>query len=216
MEGFKLILKENPDERLSIIVNEYWDIKNGKFVNSPKKMIEKYDTDYYGLQQMIKKHSYCKVILGYCSDCGLEITKEVSSQLAFKGVSKIPEAILCESCRMDRQKKLENEKLEKIETQNRIREEILEEAIDRGKWKELTREELKILLLIVAFKKKGAIIDWVFKGNFYDSAIWTLIKSIEYKGLIWVKRSENNNVLKFHFSQRLEDTLIPGIKVYCY
>lgn len=215
MESFKVILNESTDKRLTKIIKEYWQIENGKFENSPKSLTIKYGIDFFHLSLLVRENSSCEIIYGYCKKCSSKLSVVVYSQTKFnekKGLLKEP---ICESCLNELRKYQKEQKRLILQLKDKIISETFHKAIEEERWYELTKEEFRILILLEHFKEKRLIIDWVFNGNFYDKAVWNLVKVLELKGLVNVEREVNNHVIAFHFPETLSEKIdlrMPGLR----
>lgn len=77
-------IRENIQEDYYSIIDDYWHIGNDDFVSKPKQLTEKYNISLSDLNKIIKDYSVCTIVIGYCEDCGIEISKTVFSQTSFK------------------------------------------------------------------------------------------------------------------------------------
>lgn len=84
MNDFKIHILEELDPESTSIIDDYWSIENGKFLNAPKLIASKNNLKINDLNKLIKANSVCKINHGECEDCGIELIKEITSQSAFK------------------------------------------------------------------------------------------------------------------------------------
>jgi len=208
MEEYKIHIEQNLSDDYCSILQEYWEIDGNEFLNKPKQICAKYNITIGELSKIIKDFSYCKVIYGYCIDCGIIKEDKLYSQTSFREKKRRYFKERCEICEEKYYKEREANKIKQQEEESKQLEECFNKAIQEKKWNELSDEELETLRGIVRLKNKSLIYKEIFNGNPFDNSIWRKVGSIERRNLLFVRRNPSKSVIDFLFSDKLEEILL--------
>jgi len=214
MEEYKIHLEPDLNDDYTIILQDYWKIASNEFINRPKQICDNYNITIGELNKIIKDFSYCKIIHGYCSDCGVVIEDKVYSQTSFREKIRRKVHERCNACETTFFKNLDAERNQHQEDEKKQLEEQFCRAVHEKRWTELSAEELEILKGIVRLKSKSLIYKEIFNGNPFDKSVWQKIGNIEKKGLVSIKRSESRSVIEFSFPMQLDQLLLINNKEF--
>lgn len=208
MMHFSFHCKNTPSQREAEIIEKYWNLKEGDFVNTPLGIANEYEITVPQLRSLVREYSWVIVTYAQCMDCGKSMEATVYSQSAFKSFQNSKNILgrRCRACDSARNRKSPNF-LYRFTSPVRVYN--LEKAVDRKRWSELNDEELDVLKKIVKHKGRGKshIDQEIFMGNPDDAAIWHIVQCLEQKQLIYVEKSVKWTVEGFDFSRRLEEKL---------
>lgn len=197
--NLQLKLSENYSELDKEIIEKYWKIDNGEFVNSPRLIKKKYNISQSELTQIIKSYSRLSFYI-YCSNCNSYELNEATSQSNFKDTistfkSRYNKNSKCGEC-------IYLEKKEQEAERTRRNKELLNKlnnAIDSRNWKNLSNFEKGVLrngLEMGFYDLKKHYGGKLGQNNFVRFI--RALESIESQNLFVLSRESWNNYITNH------------------
>ena len=198
---YNIFIIDNVDNNTESIIEKYWKYDKGVFVYNNLELSKKFYLDIPSLIQLVKKHSFCEVILEKCIKCNLEKRYTVKTRVNFEYVIS-SFSRTCNNCNEYKILLNENHKLYDVCQYN------MQYAIDNKLWEELLPIEIEVLKGIIKYKRKDLIYRYVFKNDLYNTRIWNIINHLEYLGLLTVNRNEQGRIFNFYVNQKIERILM--------
>lgn len=203
--NLQLKLSENYSELDKEIIEKYWKIDNGEFVNSPRLIKKKYNISQSELTNIIKSYSELSFYV-YCPNCISYEHNNVESQTRFKNVissfnKSYNKKSRCKECfELERKEK----EAERIKREEKLLDN-LNTAIDNRNWENLSNFEKEVLKngLEMSFndlkKHYGEILG---QSNFIRFI--RALNSIESQNLfVLTRESWNNYITNYQYLKRL-------------
>lgn len=208
MKRYHIHIEPQVDETIKHIIEDYWQIENGEFVNTVVSLTKKHALKDYQITKLIKGNSHC-IVCEKCFKCDDYIDRQIETRGRFN-IYRYP-PLLCQKCK-EESGRIEFQKMQQFLRQNQIEEDKLEKekkdkfskAISSKKWLDLNKFELETLGKIIKNKDLDSIKKNVFNGDFFDKYIWNAVNRLERTGLIHIVRGSAKKVLAFEFDQTLE------------
>lgn len=197
-------LKATGDREKEIAIN-YWALDNGKFLNKPTAIAERYNLSLTKLKFLINDISSMTRIFDNCIDCNIERSDVVESQTSFTSLYRIKDR--CDDCTLKHDLELKEQSINRKRIRAEIKQNNFDEAINNQNWKKLTDSEYQILNLIITHQTKSKIYSFVFKGDPLNKNIWRLVNKLESLNLIFIERDLYDRIIDFHFDPRLKDKI---------
>lgn len=199
--------KPEIDANTKQIIDDYWKIENGKFLNTVKNLLVKYGFKLGALEIVIKSNSGYESFFPECIDCKVETSKIVHLRRNIPSFSYI--GFRCTICSNNFDIVTSRNLILRKQEQFQVDMKNLEIGISEKKWLDLYPTELEILQKIVKYKTKGQIIKFAFNKDFYDRSIWKVVSKLSKLNLVVVERAGNQSIIDFHFDERLEGLIKP-------
>lgn len=211
MNPYLIKISEKTDDSTKEIIEAYWSMANGKFINKPSELSIKYQITVLEIKKLVKKHSSCDRLLGYCQDCNTVLMETVYSQTAY-GYHRATDR--CDDCSFARQRMKDQTAYLQRQEQDRQKKERFDKAILDRNWLKLSSYELDVLLKIIQQKSKKDVYTYAFNGNPNDRSVWSVVNKLEKLGLINIARNIYGSVNHFESDFRLveEIKLLPETK----
>lgn len=191
--------RKNLDEETIEIINKYWEMDNGTFLNSPTELRTELGITQPKLNSIIKENSETNLYVEDCVDCEKPIIIPVTSQSTAK--SKIEDTYYqCSECWTEL-----NKELKEIEfpSQKLHR---LKYAIKVRYWNKLTGEELAVLKKVVGYNDYRTLRKDFIQTNFEH--YWPIIEKLDRFSLIEIKRDPiNPGIETIYFLPELAEEL---------
>ncbi|AOW10472.1 hypothetical protein [Flavobacterium gilvum] len=205
MKYFEIYIDEDLDIKSKTILNDYWIIDEGNFLNKPAKIVQTYDITLGELTKLVKKHSCCEITHGNCRECKEVMMEKVAAQTVY--MSSMRNKIhTCSKCQIELRKKAEKQYQDRLEEIRKMQRLNFEIALIDKKWTELPANELSMLYSLIQNKTKKNIYANVFKGNCFDKTMWNYVKKFENLGFLNVIR-DGNSVVEFEFDERINEVI---------
>ena len=204
MNPYLIKISEKAEDSTKEILEAYWSIDNGKFVNKPSELSIKYQITVLAIKKLVKEHSSCDRLLGYCQDCNTALMETVYSQTAY---SYHRATDRCDDCSVAHQRTKDQTAYLQRQEQDRQKEERFDKAISDRNWLKLSSYELDILLKIIQQKSKKDIYTYAFNGNPNDRSVWSVVNKLKNLGLISIDRNIYGSVNHFESDSRLLDEI---------
>ncbi|PUV24382.1 hypothetical protein DCO56_13640 [Sphingobacterium athyrii] len=201
MKTYEIKITANTAENDREIIEKYWELEDGKFVYRPAVLKAQYGLTLTQLGEIIAKNSFCQMSFGACSECGNDISKEMTAQSSFKKIAA-QDINRCDHCERLYQERIEEEW---EETHQALEKGLGGDLFDKkklGRLKKLSPEELYVLKQIIFLRDKRLIFSELFTKNGFDET-WSVVKTLVRRGLLEVKR-EGSKVVEFIPSEDIE------------
>lgn len=167
------------DESIYSKIEQYWEMKGGKFTYKPTLLSKEIGITRPKLTNLVQKNSKATLYVDECVECKNIISLVVDSQSKAK---KTIEDLCsqCENCKSKLEKEIENS-----ETDN-PKQYRLEYAIQYQYWNKLTKEEFSVLKQIVQYNNYNSFRKKIMQSNinFY----WPIIEKLDRYALIDIQR----------------------------
>lgn len=171
--------RENLDKQIIEIINKYWEMDNGVFLNSPTALRTELGITQPKLNSIIKDNSVTNLYLDYCVDCKKPIVIPVTNQSTVK--SKIENNYYqCSDCSTVLKKELKNIDFARQKLHR------LKYAIKVHYWNKLTREELAVLKKVIEYNDYKTLQKDFIQTNF--EYYWPIIRKLDRFSLIDIQR----------------------------
>ena len=105
--SYTLIPREDLMPAELSLIQDYWQMREGKFTYKPAVVAQRHGFTLPALQRTIRTLSHCKVHMGYCQDCHTALTKQVHTQNALTVALRYPEE-WCDTCKQLRSEQWDN------------------------------------------------------------------------------------------------------------
>lgn len=194
---YNVFLINDVDNNTQNIIEKYWKYNMGVFIYNNLELSKQFNLDISLLIQIVKKHSFCELVLNKCNKCNQERKYSVKTRGNFEYIISSFSRI-CDNC--NEYKVLLNEK-QKLYNTNQYNTQY---AIKNKIWEELLPIELEVLKGIIKFKRKDLIYRYIFNNDTYNTQIWSIINHLEYLGLIFIKRNDKGKILSFDVHKNIE------------
>ncbi|MEX0995879.1 MAG: hypothetical protein WDZ45_02380 [Flavobacteriaceae bacterium] len=171
--------RENLDKQIIEIINKYWKMDNGVFLNSPTELRIKLGITQPKLNSLIKNNSETKLYLDNCVDCEKQIVIPVTSQSTMK--NKIENTCYqCSDCISLLKKELKDIEFASQKLHR------LKYAIKVQYWNKLTRGELAVLKKVIEYNDYKTLQKDFIQTNF--EYLWPIIEKLDRFSLIDIQR----------------------------
>ncbi|AOW08939.1 hypothetical protein [Flavobacterium gilvum] len=199
MKDYEIHIDEDLDAKSKQMLNDYWLIQDGIFLNKVAGIIKMHGIKQGELNTLLEKHAHCEINHGNCCECDKEMKDKIflRSDFNYTFKSKVNN---CSECREEFRRKNEKEWKEHQNRQEEKRKEKLaffDEVVNEKKWLELPKNELNILYKLIENKTMNKIFANVFNGNRGDKSMWRYVYKFESLGFfnairngIWVDKLE--------------------------
>lgn len=205
VKSYTLEILETTGDLEKEIATNYWALGNGKFLNKPTVIAERYNLSVAKLKFLIKDISSMTRIFDNCIDCNIERSDTVDSQTSFVSTYRIKDR--CDDCTLKHDLELKEQSINRKRIRTEIKQNNFDEAINNQNWKKLTDSEYQILNLIITHQTKSKIYSFVFKDDPLNKDIWRLVNKLESLNLIFIERGLYDRIIDFHFDPRLKDRI---------
>lgn len=180
----KTEFREKLDDKIVEIINKYWEMDNGVFLNSPTELRTELGITQPKLNSIVKDNSETKLYIEDCVDCEKPIIIPVTSQSTAK--SKIDNIYYqCSDCRTELNKELKGFEF----TSQKLHH--LKYAIKVRYWNKLTREELAVLKKVIEYNDYKILQKNFIQTNF--EYYWPIIEKLDRFSLIEIQREPIND-----------------------
>ena len=201
---YELTVSESLDPVEAEVVRAYWALENGVFAHKADALAAKHGLTVPKLTALAQAGTVCRVSLGHCLGCGDEVVHTLANRSAFTTHLHDFEPPRCSDC------KRAHHKRQKFETDLMASTAVSElgvNAVELNAWDYLTPEEAGVLRGIVQHKTKRLIYEHVFQGDYNNKAVWLIVKRLEQRSLIAVRRDYAGAVEEFVFRPEVEAVL---------
>lgn len=205
MKEYKVTINSNIDENDLKLVKEYWELNDKEFVHKISHLANEYKVTAPRVKKIAMENSSCQIIHGTCKECNRILRNVVYCRRDFKLYIWIPFEGTCGECEREINIRLKEEKrLKRIQ----YLKEKFEKGIEQKTWTLLSRQEFKILMLIVKFKKSNIIEDLVFNNSIKDKKALNILTKLENLDLVVVDNLNYSSLPRvYNFSDKLEDII---------
>lgn len=200
MKTFQLKILDTVTDQYIRMIENYWQLEDGKFVYKPRDLQNLYGIRQRELNKVIAEYSVCRINLGECVDCNKDIIEEVKTQSGFQKTKNL-QMTRCWHC-----ERIHFERIEQgwDDTREALKNGLGAELIDTkklGRLKKLNPDELDVLKQIIKLKDKSLIYDQIHNKIGSEKA-WGIINKLQRQGLLEVKR-QATKVVEFVPSEDL-------------
>ena len=122
MKRYHIHIEPQVDETVKHIIEDYWQIENGEFVNTVVSLTKKHALKDYQITKLIKGNSHC-IVSEKCFKCDYYIERQIETRGRFNIYRYAP--LLCQKCK-EKSERIEFEKMQQFLRQNQIEEDKLE------------------------------------------------------------------------------------------
>jgi len=185
MKKYTIIFKEEVDEKLKILVNDYWEVNEGKFVYpSLESLADKHSLKKTKITELVTSLADYMQWMGACTGCGEPIFEKVKNRGNFKWYGIIREK--CTGCELQERKNQAEKRVIEEEQQKQEREQLLSAGIAAKNWLKLTEDELLLLRKIISYPNGKEAYFQTFQLDYGGESVWPTIAKFQRLGLLTV------------------------------